>query len=1139
MPRGFLRTAITCMCTAVVCSASVMAAAGGATTRSLYVTVRGVDGAQSVNSTVVIRTDVGAMVKAEAMSDGTYYAAGVGAKTVIEVSHPQYGDARIETLLPLGDPVQMNIIFIGQNRALLLSPPVSGDLSAVQGRTGPATEGQCPGDGSCCEPNGSPGCDDADCCNIVCAADPFCCATEWDSICAGEAEDLCGDLCGGDPPADCGNCDAPTGGPGCSDPTCQAIICGMDPFCCDVEWDQICADEAVLFCDCGGGGGGCDAPLDCPPDSTDEGEACGSDTNGGCNSIPPIFTAGDCTTFCGTAWADGATRDTDWYLISHGGGVLSATLTSEFSGVCFILDGIGSCNAVVVGQIGCSSNCTPTTDASADLPAGQYVVFVATGDCAGGGIFDGIPCGGGNNAYILTITGDCIGPCQGDDDCPAGQQCVDGVCVTPPATNDDCNDATSVDVGPGGSVDIAGSTAQATIDVTPACGTSVTAPGVWYSVIGNGNTMTASTCNQASYDTKITVFCGDCGEGGAGSDCCTPGGNGTPGCDDPECEALICGLDSFCCDTSWDTICAAAAADLCEVCSGGGGDGGLICIDGIDDTGGCGGFTTELSWCANAGSEYLILIHGFGSGVGSFTLTVSDNGAVCTPTVECPVGCETDADCPAGFTCEDGDCIPIPPIPTGGCCQCDGGDQFCTIETEDDCAALGGAYLGDDAACEAGGGQVTVSSNPNLSIPDVDPFGVSDTINVGSSFTIVDLEVQFNITHTWIGDLCVSLSKDGSPFELLMSRIGADTGGNTCHSGSPFGCSDNNLNVVLDDEAASSIEAQCAPNLTGTFRPDPGSLAGFLGGDAAGAWTLNVVDNAAGDLGTFVSWSLTFTQPAGGDSPCAEAFPGQCVSESTGSLDIKPGSCPNSFNRNSNGVLPVALVGTNEINAADVDLSSLALSRADGVGGSVAPHEGPPGPHTTIGDSATAFGGELCDCHELEGDGIDDVNMKFKSQDVVDALQLNDLPAGALVELVLTGTLLDGTEFSASDCIRLVPPGTPPGVLLVGSNVPGVWVDVSPIDDLLDEGGFASFNRAYPQSTVVTVSGPIVPMTDLDWVLSAIWIDGVRFNAGDGTVEVTIEGDMNAVVYQYRQLYTRTPRGGIQPVGGSSAQGMN
>ncbi len=47
------------------------------------------------------------------------------------------------------------------------------------------------------------------------------------------------------------------------------------------------------------------------------------------------------------------------------------------------------------------------------------------------------------------------------------------------------------------------------------------------------------------------------------SDCCVA--NGTPGCDDPECEAIICAIDPFCCDSSWDGLCADQALDLCPV----------------------------------------------------------------------------------------------------------------------------------------------------------------------------------------------------------------------------------------------------------------------------------------------------------------------------------------------------------------------------------------------------------------------------------------------------------------------------------------------------------------------------------------------------------------------------------------------
>ncbi|MHC4653134.1 MAG: hypothetical protein ACYTES_20040, partial [Planctomycetota bacterium] len=74
-------------------------------------------------------------------------------------------------------------------------------------------------------------------------------------------------------------------------------------------------------------------------------------------------------------------------------------------------------------------------------------------------------------------------------------------------------------------------------------------------------------------------------------------------------------------------------------------------------------------------------------------------------------------------------------------------------------------------------------------------------------------------------------------------------------------------------------------------------------------------------------------------------------------VDIKPGSCPNSFNRRSRGKLPVAVLGTDGFDVADIDADTIELSRADGIGGSVAP--------LRIGfeDVGTPFDGEPCDCH--------------------------------------------------------------------------------------------------------------------------------------------------------------------------------
>jgi hypothetical protein len=167
----------------------------------------------------------------------------------------------------------------------------------------------------------------------------------------------------------------------------------------------------------------------------------------------------------------------------------------------------------------------------------------------------------------------------------------------------------------------------------------------------------------------------------------------------------------------------------------------------------------------------------------------------------------------------------------------------------------------------------------------------------------------------------------------------------------------------------------------------------------------------------------------------------------------------------------VALLGDADFDITTVDLASVVIGRADGVGGTASPNEGPPGPHSVYSDVASPFGGLPCDCHELAGDGYVDLSMKFRTQAVVDALLLDDLPPGDLVELEVSGLLTDGTPFVAYDCVRLVPPGTPPGLVQVRSvNIKGAWIDVTPLDEQLDGGGFGQFQRTYPQGTLLVLT---------------------------------------------------------------------
>jgi hypothetical protein len=59
----------------------------------------------------------------------------------------------------------------------------------------------------------------------------------------------------------CGDCTEAHGTPGCENGQCEAAVCAVDPFCCNVAWDGLCAAEAADIC----GGGGICIPL--PPSS--------------------------------------------------------------------------------------------------------------------------------------------------------------------------------------------------------------------------------------------------------------------------------------------------------------------------------------------------------------------------------------------------------------------------------------------------------------------------------------------------------------------------------------------------------------------------------------------------------------------------------------------------------------------------------------------------------------------------------------------------------------------------------------------------------------------------------------------------------------------------------------------------------
>ncbi len=104
------------------------------------------------------------------------------------------------------------------------------------------------------------GCEDPELCGQVCAIDPFCCC-QWDDICANEATAL--SVCA----TATGDCCAANDNVGCETYYCCTAVCFEDSYCCSTAWDSLCASEAEEYCgqlcdNCGDG----DVTFVDPPD---------------------------------------------------------------------------------------------------------------------------------------------------------------------------------------------------------------------------------------------------------------------------------------------------------------------------------------------------------------------------------------------------------------------------------------------------------------------------------------------------------------------------------------------------------------------------------------------------------------------------------------------------------------------------------------------------------------------------------------------------------------------------------------------------------------------------------------------------------------------------------------------------------
>lgn len=141
---------------------------------------------------------------------------------------------------------------------------------------------------------------------------------------------------------------------------------------------------------------------------------------------------------------------------------------------------------------------------------------------------------------------------------------------------------------------------------------------------------------------------------------------------------------------------------------------------------------------------------------------------------------------------------------------------------------------------------------PDLEIPEAPADGVESMIDVPEDGTIVELRVVVQAVHSWVGDLTFELRKDGGAV-MVIDRPGDGD----------FGCNGDDINVVLRDDAADTIDATCTedgaglpPALFGDVQPDEPLGDTFNGRPTMGSWQLLVTDNATLNDGRLDTWCL-------------------------------------------------------------------------------------------------------------------------------------------------------------------------------------------------------------------------------------------------------------------------------------------
>ncbi|MEL4304793.1 hypothetical protein [Methanococcoides sp. LMO-2] len=133
-------------------------------------------------------------------------------------------------------------------------------------------------------------------------------------------------------------------------------------------------------------------------------------------------------------------------------------------------------------------------------------------------------------------------------------------------------------------------------------------------------------------------------------------------------------------------------------------------------------------------------------------------------------------------------------------------------------------------------------------------------------------------------------------------------------------------------------------------------------------------------------------------------------------IDVKPGSCPNAVNLNSNGLLPIAILGSPQLDVTEIDPDTIEVGFNDTNGAGVMTYV------PIVRYSYEDVSGPIEDpdpcCNRTGPDGLLDLTVKVSIKELVDAgLDVDDYP-----KLEVRFDMKDGPTDVRSlwDCLKMI-----------------------------------------------------------------------------------------------------------------------